>query len=158
MGTSGYQWVPVYQVYQVYQEYQEDQDQISGATYISDVVFLTGLTQLCFRCNWNLDKLYESGIWSNQQQGWKVTSHDISRDFSRSRILINVWLKGDISRPPTPLKYAGQQRMREARGENYELTQPLVFLIRKYFDDETNTWTKPFWLPLHPLLCFWQKS
>ena len=28
--TSGYQWVPVYQVYQ---------DQISGATYISDVVF-----------------------------------------------------------------------------------------------------------------------
>ena len=32
--------VPVYQVYQVYQEYQVDQDQISGATYISDVVFL----------------------------------------------------------------------------------------------------------------------
>ena len=26
-------------VYQVYQEYQEDQDQISGATYISDDVF-----------------------------------------------------------------------------------------------------------------------
>ena len=32
-GTSGYQWVSVYQVY------QEDQDQIRGATYISDVVF-----------------------------------------------------------------------------------------------------------------------
>ena len=29
-----------YQVYQEYQEYQEDQDQISGATYISDVVFI----------------------------------------------------------------------------------------------------------------------
>ena len=28
-----------YQVYQVYQVYQKDQDQISGATYISDVVF-----------------------------------------------------------------------------------------------------------------------
>ena len=48
MGTSGYQWVPVgtseYQWVSVgtsgYQEYQEDQDQISGATYISDVVFL----------------------------------------------------------------------------------------------------------------------
>ena len=33
MSTSGYQWVQVYQVY------EEDQDQISGATYISDVVF-----------------------------------------------------------------------------------------------------------------------
>ena len=43
MGTSGYQWVPVdtsgYQV-PVYQVHQEDQDQISGATYISDVVFM----------------------------------------------------------------------------------------------------------------------
>ena len=37
-GTSGYQWVPMYQV-PVYQVYQEYQDQISGATYISDVVF-----------------------------------------------------------------------------------------------------------------------
>ena len=33
--------VLVYQVYQVNQEYQEDHDQISGATYISDVVILT---------------------------------------------------------------------------------------------------------------------
>ena len=55
VGTNGYQWVPVgtsgYQLVPVgtsgyqrvstgtsgYQEYQEDQDQISGATYISDV-------------------------------------------------------------------------------------------------------------------------
>ena len=39
--TSGYPWVSVYQLCQipVYQVYQEDQDQISGATYISDVVF-----------------------------------------------------------------------------------------------------------------------
>ena len=37
-GTSGYQRVPVYQV-PVYEVYHEDQDQISGATYISDVVF-----------------------------------------------------------------------------------------------------------------------
>ena len=36
-----YQVYWVYQVYQVYQDqvYQKDQDQISGATYISDVVF-----------------------------------------------------------------------------------------------------------------------
>ena len=33
-GTIRYHQVPVYQVY------QEDQDQISGATYISDVVFI----------------------------------------------------------------------------------------------------------------------
>ena len=32
------QWVPVYQV-PLYQVYKEDQDQISDATYISDVVF-----------------------------------------------------------------------------------------------------------------------
>ena len=38
-GTIRYQWVPVYQV-PVYQVYQEDRDQISDATYISDVVFL----------------------------------------------------------------------------------------------------------------------
>ena len=37
-GTIRYQWVPVYQV-PVYLVYQKDQDQISGATYISDVVF-----------------------------------------------------------------------------------------------------------------------
>ena len=43
MGTSGYQWVPVYQV-PVYQVYQEDQDQISVATYISDVVHLTRMS------------------------------------------------------------------------------------------------------------------
>ena len=34
--------VPVYQV-PVYQVYQEDQNQISGATYISDVVFIAEL-------------------------------------------------------------------------------------------------------------------
>ena len=42
--TSGYQWVPV-GISAVgtsgYQEYQEDQHQISGATYIFDVVFIT---------------------------------------------------------------------------------------------------------------------
>ena len=38
-----YQMHQVYQVYQVYQMYQKDQDQISVATYISDVVFF----------NWN---------------------------------------------------------------------------------------------------------
>ncbi len=43
--TSGYQWIPVYQV-PVYQVYQEDQDQISSATYISDVVFT-------FLANWD---------------------------------------------------------------------------------------------------------
>ena len=48
MGTSGYQWVPVYQVpvYQVYQVYQKDQDQINGATYISDVVLNLKLIEL----------------------------------------------------------------------------------------------------------------
>ena len=47
VGTSWYQWVPVgnnwYQWVPFgtngYQEYREDQDQISGATYISGVVF-----------------------------------------------------------------------------------------------------------------------
>ena len=42
MGTSGYQWVLVGTSAvgtSVYQEYQEDQDQISGATYISNVIF-----------------------------------------------------------------------------------------------------------------------
>ena len=49
VGTSGNQWLPVGTIgYQWepkgasgYQEYQEDQDQISGATYISDVVLFT---------------------------------------------------------------------------------------------------------------------
>ena len=45
-GTIRYQWVPsgtsvpgTSVVHRVYQVYQEDQDQISGAAYISDVVF-----------------------------------------------------------------------------------------------------------------------
>ena len=37
----------MYQVYQVYQVYQKDQDQISGATYISEVVFGIKL-RLCY--------------------------------------------------------------------------------------------------------------
>ena len=34
-----YQVYQVFQLYQLYQVYQKDQDQISGATYISDIVF-----------------------------------------------------------------------------------------------------------------------
>ena len=45
LGTSGYQWVTVYQV-PVYQVYQEDQDQISSATYISDIVFIHSFQQM----------------------------------------------------------------------------------------------------------------
>ena len=42
--TSGYHRVPgTSVVHRVYQVYQEDQDQISGATYISDVVFSEGV-------------------------------------------------------------------------------------------------------------------
>ena len=40
--ANGYQWVPVGTSAvgtSGYQEYQEDQYQISGATYISDIVF-----------------------------------------------------------------------------------------------------------------------
>ena len=38
-GTIRYQWVPVDTSVPVYQVYQEDQEQISGDTYISNVVF-----------------------------------------------------------------------------------------------------------------------
>ena len=41
-------------MYQVYQVYQEDKDQISGATYISDVVFVQ--QKLVYWPNW-IEKL-----------------------------------------------------------------------------------------------------
>ena len=41
----------MYHVYQVYQVHQKDQDQISGATYISDVVF-SQYTQICLTKNY----------------------------------------------------------------------------------------------------------
>ena len=50
----GYQWVPVGT--SGYQEYQEDQYQISGATYISDVVFVEK-THLFF-------DVYEVCLWA----------------------------------------------------------------------------------------------
>ena len=77
-GTIRYQWVPVYQV-PVYQVYQEDQDQISGATYISDVVFksslvlnLTVFKTIQGSCDiWDTD--YNSYNWESEFMTISVT-------------------------------------------------------------------------------------
>ena len=47
--SRGYQWVPLGT--SGYREYQEDQDQISGATYISDDVFVINSYNICREMN-----------------------------------------------------------------------------------------------------------